>query len=260
MTIAATSSTTEVMVNTDTGEILTPMSETDARRITTRIKGVFATATEAIEKISMLVVEAEAGQAWKPLGYQSWTAYLVGEFKDEWGGLDRALRGQAIIALSEAGLSTRAIADLVSTSQSTVTRTVREQLSQSDSPVPDAAVKPEGKVISLDGKSHPRTRKSTPAAPGRKSRRRPLSDAYEDAVCDLQAAAERILWLHLDDRFRDNRDAIKHHWSALSDVWLLVSELESELDKDLTCRECGGPRMASAKEELCVECQHERGT
>lgn len=61
------------IVNTETGEIETPMTKDEARTLTERIK---AAATEVYH----LLLQAHEGRAWSALGYGSWRAYAMAEF------------------------------------------------------------------------------------------------------------------------------------------------------------------------------------
>jgi hypothetical protein len=100
-----------------------------------------------------MVVEAYEGRAWEPLGYTSWKALCESEF-----ALTLAVpqRREAVRELTEAGLSTRAQADVLGVDQRTVNRD-QHQVRHSASPESAAPQLVRG----LDGKTYPSAQPAT---------------------------------------------------------------------------------------------------
>lgn len=97
-----------------------------------------------MDEIAPLVQQAWEQHDWLALGYSSWNEYVVGEF----GGplrLGREERKVAVIAMREAGMSTRAIGSALGVSAMTalrdsgVTNVTEEELST----IPDAPTWPD---------------------------------------------------------------------------------------------------------------------
>ncbi|MEU6990307.1 hypothetical protein ABZ953_06550 [Streptomyces sp. NPDC046465] len=161
------------------------------------------------------VITAYAAQDWLALGYDTWDAYLDGEFGEHRVKLPRDQRREIVASMSAAGMSSRAIGAAVGVDQKTVVtdRAATEEFSSVGST-----------VLSLDGRERPASR-STPLEqevveaelvdePARpeppKQKRRPLPEAFTDAGRDLTRAAERLARLTEDDRFAKNRETTHH--------------------------------------------------
>jgi len=89
-----------------------------------RIRAGLRKWTELVEDIKA----AFAARDWDALGYSSWDSYVAGEFGQflpRFGSGDE--RRQIVMDLSDAGLSTRAIAAATGTSKSSVSRTTQEE-------------------------------------------------------------------------------------------------------------------------------------
>lgn len=161
------------------------------------------------------VIAAYAARDWDALGYETWDAYLDGEYGEHRVRLPRDQRREIVASMSAAGMSTRAIGAAVGVDHKTV---VNDRAATGEfSPVPDT-------VFSLDGRERPATRPTPdphlwiepgvevvdaelvdePTAP--KVKRRPLPEAFTDAGRDLTRAAERLARLTEDDRFAKNRE------------------------------------------------------
>jgi hypothetical protein len=67
---------TSSVTGTD-AEVLSPLSQDDARRLDQRIRLMANTIRDNVAKIATLVEEAKAGQIHMTLGFSSWTAYLA---------------------------------------------------------------------------------------------------------------------------------------------------------------------------------------
>lgn len=61
------------LVDTTTGEVVTPLDKQAARELTERIKS-------SAEALWALLYEAHQRQAWKALGYPTWEKYITAEF------------------------------------------------------------------------------------------------------------------------------------------------------------------------------------
>jgi hypothetical protein len=113
------------LVNTETGELVEPMSADSARRLTERIRIAASNYTEAKAKVLALVDEAKAGSAHLALGYKSWTAYLSDVLSDEPLRLAREDRRDLVVKLTDEGMTTRAIAPIVGADQKTIVNDLR---------------------------------------------------------------------------------------------------------------------------------------
>ena len=107
---------------TATGEVVDVMSHVDAERITARIADKLDAIADNLEQVMPLIAEALTRQAWKALGYISPQAYVEERFKGALTRLPREVRRTVVAELSAAGMSTRAIAPIVGTDQSTIVR------------------------------------------------------------------------------------------------------------------------------------------
>lgn len=110
------------LVNHQTGELVETLDKVSARRLTDRIRLLAETVAEQVEKMAGLIDEARVGSAWLALGYPSWTAYVSAEFGGVLPRLDREPRQEFVRELAARGMSTRAIAPVVGTSQKTVVK------------------------------------------------------------------------------------------------------------------------------------------
>lgn len=128
------------------------------------------------------VVAAYAAQDWDALGYDTWDAYLDGEFGEHRVKLPRDQRREIVAGMSAAGMSSRAIGAAVGTSYKTVQRDV----DTSGTNVPDGEPRT---VLSLDGRKRPAfrpnaepiARPDTPLASGQHR-----LEGYTDEVVDAE--------------------------------------------------------------------------
>lgn len=127
-------------IDVETGEIVEPLTEDEARALTDRI-------AHAVETTWELVVDAYQRRAWAALGYESWDAYCSAEFSSLRLRLPREERAEQVASLRESGLSLRAIAAATGVSEPTV----RRDLAGASNDAPQ-------RVTGQDGKSHPTTR------------------------------------------------------------------------------------------------------
>lgn len=123
------------------------LSADQARALTDRIRGQVA-------DLLPLIREAYVRRADQALGYASWTAYCDTELR----GLRMRLeeRQAATAELRAAGMSTRAIAGAVGSSDATVRRDLRASGATDDAPE---------RATGLDGRSYPTTRLKPEPAP-----------------------------------------------------------------------------------------------
>lgn len=114
--------------------VVRDMNETEARALTERIKA-------QAEQLWRLLLEAHERKAWTALGYETWAAYIYGEFERErdWGY--RLVRqGQVIRAIEEATgvlgsiqISTEA-AQAIKPSLPALTAEIRERVAAGEDP------------------------------------------------------------------------------------------------------------------------------
>lgn len=216
------------------------MTEHEARRVTERIRAIAVTVKDQLEKLQTLLNEARDGEAWRILGYASWTAYLADVMGEQPLRLPRDERQQIVGYLAGEGMSSRAIAPIVGATD----RTVRNDMSggkdfppdhtpavdyvtdQADldaapelpdegAPTPHdsgdaepsedeglSVPSPSSRsVTGLDGKQYTRPE---PQAP----RRRPITDSFTDKRVELAKAVESLHRLTQDDRFPQNAEKV----------------------------------------------------
>jgi len=106
-------------------------AKTWAKNVTTRLQGLVVDTADAYytleeRKASLLrtLVEAQAGGAWKLLGWRSWDEYWANEFSEAKLFTSIEERNDIIVHLKKNGFSQRAIAPMVGVNVSTVSRTI----------------------------------------------------------------------------------------------------------------------------------------
>ncbi|MFD1202442.1 hypothetical protein ACFQ3U_11110, partial [Leucobacter albus] len=107
-----------------------------AQRRAERIRFHATNANEAMQSLLKLVKTAQELDDHVTLGYASWTAYVTDLFGDEPLRLARDVRRELVAELSDAGMSTRAIAPIVGVSHMQVSNDVREQGVKNFTPEP----------------------------------------------------------------------------------------------------------------------------
>lgn len=214
------------------------MTEHEARRVTERIRAIAVTVKDQLEKLQTLLNEARDGEAWRVLGYASWTAYLADVMGEQPLRLPRDERQQIVGYLAGEGMSSRAIAPIVGAGHVTVTRDIARVSNETPAPavdyvtdqadldaapeLPDEGVgaphdsgdaEPSGdeglslpspssrSVTGRDGKQYTRPEPQTP-------RRRPLTDSFTDKRVELAKAVESLRRLTQDDRFPQNAEKV----------------------------------------------------
>lgn len=109
-------------IDTVTGEVVEGITEAEARRLTTEAQSEFRSAVSHHDHGWQIVATAIKANGHEALGYRSASDYLEHEFAEVLAGLDVAGRRVAVRELSALGMSTRAIAPVVGTDYSTVSR------------------------------------------------------------------------------------------------------------------------------------------
>lgn len=122
-------------------------TEDQARELTRRI-------TNALEVTWELLLEAWKIQAWDVLGYSNWKQYVDAEFHASQLGIPREMRAEAVQAMSEEGMSSRAIGAALGIDQKTVVndRRANEEFSSPDG---QAVTEDRRTVTGLDGRVYP---------------------------------------------------------------------------------------------------------
>lgn len=244
----------------ETGEVVEEMTQVEAERITSRIADKLDSIADDYGQVLPLIGEALTRNAWKSLGYASPTDYVSERFSGSLKRLPLEVRRPVVKELSEAGMSTRTIAPIVGTSQSSVDRDIQVTRSGSPAPKSDAELlagaewSPEAvedeprltdepghiqpvtgnwnlpksdKIIGPDGKHYTRPEPKEPQKP----RRNPLPDQFFKAIYDLQKNIERVERLIEDDRFQQNKEQIAlRHKSDLLRSAELLEELLHKFD------------------------------
>lgn len=100
------------------------ISVDEAERITEQIVGRIDSISENVDAVMLLMREALSRNAHEALGYPSPGAYISDRFGDAVSGLSASLRREFVHELSEAGMSTRAIAPVFGVSHMTIARDI----------------------------------------------------------------------------------------------------------------------------------------
>lgn len=235
-------------------------AERRAERITLRLEAI----ADNYNAVLPMIREAIEKRDDMALGYRSPGEYVADRFGQSLAGLGVDVRRAVVGELTQAGLSTRAIAPIVGVHHDTVARDRQAGVvdtTPDQTPEPAAcgeAVQgpgrtPEGEVApalgdeqattqeqdcdtprppvtGIDGKTYRPS--SKPLAP----RRRPLPDAFFDAAYDLGKAAERVSRLGDDDRFPQNADhvAARHRNDLIRSRDLLDQVIQKLNDQEYT--------------------------
>lgn len=110
------------LVNTETGELVEPLTEGDAERLSSRISLRLDTIADNYTAVLPLIREAIERQAHVALGYRSPGEYAADRFGDALSKLGPEMRQAVVRELADLGMSTRAIAPVVGVSQKTVVK------------------------------------------------------------------------------------------------------------------------------------------
>jgi hypothetical protein len=199
------------LVHPETGELVEPLTETEAERLTTRIALKLDAMADTYAGVMPLITEAIDRQAYAALGYNSVSSYISDRFGGSLAKLGLDVRREVVRELSDAGMSSRAIAPVVGTTDRQVRRDIQvghaSHLTQTSEPAtagegaagseqtpggevvpappeadattPSRTATPRPPVVGLDGKTY------TPKPP------RPLR-AVDEAKWDEQDRAEEL--------------------------------------------------------------------
>lgn len=208
------------VVNVETGELVDLLDREQAERLTTRISLKLDAMADTYVGVMPLIREAIVRQAYVALGYRSVGEYVADRFGGSLGKLGVEIRREVVRELTDAGMSTRAIAPVVGVSDRTAAYdAARVQPCTPEAPEesPDRLIVPmppqDGKksvvasprpaVVGIDGKTYP---------PPKARPQRALPDQFFDAAFDLTKAVDRVVRLADDDRFPTNapKVAAKH--------------------------------------------------
>lgn len=251
------------VVDQRTGEVVEfdrAAAERRAERITLRLDAI----ADNYNAVMPMIREAIEKRDDLALGYRSPGEYVSDRFGRSLAGLGITVRRAVVGELTEAGLSTRAIAPVVGVSNKTVhgdlmagvTRgntspdypsdvATGGEVTPSARPVAPprdvAEVEEPGEAVEappspparpavtgLDGKTYTRPEPRTP-------KRRALPDQFFDAAYDMARAVERVARLTEDDRFPQNagKVAAKHRNDLIRSRDLLQQVINS-LTKEVT--------------------------
>lgn len=207
------------------------LTSEQARQLTDRIK-------VAVEGTWQLIQDAYTSRAWAALGYKSWDDYCTREFGTSRLRLPREDRQEVVASLRESGMSTRAIGAAIGVDQKTVVNDIRateeyssvevEQFPSARRAVSfdDDQPEPETPIVGVNGKTYQRPDpKSAMAA----ARQRPITDAFFDAIYDLNKAVDRIERLAGDPRMTRNLEQVARHRNDLLKATNVLADVADRL-------------------------------
>ncbi|OBH54325.1 hypothetical protein [Mycobacterium sp. E2479] len=189
------------------GEALEPLTEAEAKALDEKIRVAGKEFADTWFELLTLLEQAEQGQIHVALGFRSWPEYLAEAVRI--APVDKNERKWMAALMSGEGMSQRAIAAVLDVDQKTVSNDLRsvEENSSTD-------------TVGRDGKTYKREPKDTP-------RRRPLTDAWRDAVCKLTHAVDRLSRISEDDRFTGSRGKLMYR----SDLQRAIDTLQKVADE-----------------------------
>lgn len=190
------------------------------------------------------IIAAYQDRDWSALGYESWDAYLDGEFSDQRLRLSREDRQETVAVFREAGMSTRAIASAVGVNQGTVVR----DLASGDA---DASPPQSGQVAGIDGKSYPASPRArsnpdpeiidaeivedAPVPESVRKQRKPRVDVVRvisGAVVDLRGIRDRLETLTADQIGRQDAQARSTWATGLSEQLEAIRRFRQLLERN----------------------------
>jgi len=207
------------------GEIQ-PLTERQAQELTAKI---FARLDECWEWIKA----AYLGRAHVAMGYESWDEYCKAEFQGAHLRLPKEKRREAVASLTDAGLSTRAIASATGISEGTVRNDLKDSGAQNyagdkkiqgidgkeyskPKPKPTGAVvtpiltppAPEPEIIDAEVVDEMPAIAAAPEPPKKDQRRSSIMDTADQLGWDARKLGDRLKKLRCDDRFTSNKSEI----------------------------------------------------
>lgn len=215
-------------------EVVVPLDLAAAKRLHQRIELLVSTIRDSMDKLHDLVAEAKRGEIHVALGYPSWPAYLADVFSLRQVRLERPQRRELVGWLSGEGLSQRVIADVVGSAVGTVNADLAAGV-QNRTPEPGAELNAPQNIElepavtkGRDDKAYPRP---VPADP-KPRRRRPITDAFETGIFDLNKVIGRLARISNDDRFGRNAEALRHRSNDLIRARDAIDLMVARLDPD----------------------------
>lgn len=222
------------LVNPETGELVEALSRDEAERLTTRIALKLDAMADTYAGVMPLIREAIERQAYSALGYRSVGEYVADRFGGSLAKLGMEIRREVVRELTEAGMSTRAIAPVVGVSKSQVAADIQvsstghltqtpaprsegEAVAERDNapqgegdgeapdPMPEVPT-PRPAVIGIDGKTY--TRPEPVAKPATD----PEYDNAAQACLGLTRAMSRLLTFEHPNM----RAGMRRYWSLAS--------------------------------------------
>lgn len=171
-----------------------------------------------------LLIRAYTGQAWRPLGYESWDAYCAQEFYEaRMVRLDREQRREIVAEMRQAGMSTPAIGAALGVSDETARRDIHAVSTSVEMPT---------RITMTDGRERAST--TTPARPtaARGDQPEPFTDRYDKTVREFLRVSRRFDRLHCEDDFTQHRASLRRKHGrqiteALDALSLVARDLES---------------------------------
>lgn len=150
------------LVNPETGEIVEALTSEAAQRLSERITLRLDTIADNYAAVLPMIREAIERQAHVALGYRSPGEYVADRFGNSLAKLGVHVRREVVRELTEAGLSTRAIAPVVGVNNATVYRdrqvagvadATPEQEADPEPDAPMPTIRP-ANVVGIDGKRY----------------------------------------------------------------------------------------------------------
>jgi len=249
----------EVIVISDPTAAVVHPHAAGADRRRQRIKLLLGAMVDNREKVLVLITEAKESDDHIALGFKSWTDYV----RTEYGGLLTRLtvedRRETVLILSRTGLSTRAIAPILGTSDMTVRRDlasgatyVAPEVSPQGAADDDldarldnaptemskiTSTKPTNNVVGIDGKRYNRAPKPKPKPARRKPGQKATPDAFWDAAYDFQKKLTTLENVVKRASFPRNRKVIRDkHLGELirysNRLKVVISALTDPVDGD----------------------------
>lgn len=141
---------------TDIDTTQTNLTEAEAERLTRQISARLVTIAENYEAVMPMIREAIERKAYLALGYKGVSDYIMARFSETLGRLGVEVRREVVRELTQAGMSTRAIAPVVGVSHETVR--------QDQATVKELTVERPQTVTSVDGRQRPSSRVLDPTS------------------------------------------------------------------------------------------------
>lgn len=179
------------LVNTETGEILdSAAAERRAERIRLRLDAI----ADNYQAVLPMIREAIEKRDDLALGYRSVGEYVSDRFGGALNNLGIEVRREVVRELTEAGMSTRAIAPVVGVSQSTIRDDQQVSSSTHLPPAHAPKAEPLAPVVGIDGKTY--------SSPRRRGVQRDTAETYLNLIEADAAKAARAVQNLTPDQIR----------------------------------------------------------